>query len=377
MINTAKRLFERVKARRAFARSQRGRWESSPQDAERIRVSYGLETLPAVEDKSGGGIIKLLDLAQVFPNHIRGANLLYLVSSALPPFAADMARQARRAGVKIVLNQNGVAYPAWHGRGWQVTNRPLRRVLDQADYVLYQSQFCKRSADRFLGPPAGGFEILHNAVDTSVFTPCPDIPKSECRTLLLAGSHCHPYRVQSALHTLAVLRKTGASVRLLIAGRVAWDADETRAGREARDLVKDLQLDAWVEFTGPYSQAEAVSLFRRADLLLHTKYNDPCPRVVLEAMSCGLPVVYSASGGMPELVDEASGRGVPAPQDWEQDHAPDPELLAQAVMDVLSNYDARARAARERAVRCFDVKAWIGRHRVVFAGLVSNRPSGG
>ncbi|HWH06801.1 MAG TPA: hypothetical protein VNT23_10265, partial [Gaiellaceae bacterium] len=31
--------------------------------------------------------------------------------------------------------------------------------------------------------------------------------------------------------------------------------------------------------------------------LLHTKVNDPCPNVVLEALASGLPVVHPASGG--------------------------------------------------------------------------------
>ena len=37
------------------------------------------------------------------------------------------------------------------------------------------------------------------------------------------------------------------------------------------------------------------------------KYKDPCPNSVIEAMSCGLPILYSNSGGLPELVNNRCG----------------------------------------------------------------------
>ena len=86
-------------------------------------------------------------------------------------------------------------------------------------------------------------------------------------------------------------------------------------------------------------------------------------------MACGLPVVYSASGGVPELVGEDAGVGVPAPLDWEQDHPPDPEELAEGVRRVAERLDEHRAAARERALR-FDLRRWVERHREVFEGLV-------
>ena len=99
-------------------------------------------------------------------------------------------------------------------------------------------------------------------------------------------------------------------------------------------LVRDLDLDTAVEFVGPYTQAQAPALMQRADILLHTKYNDPCPTVVLEAMASGLPVVHSKSGGTPELVGNEAGIGIDAPLDWERDHPPSPDDLAAAVLAV-------------------------------------------
>jgi glycosyltransferase involved in cell wall biosynthesis len=345
-------------------------WRAGAGPAREVRVSYGHRALPSREARASGGIIKLLDLMGHFPDRSTGANLLYLISSSLPPFAPALARQARKSGVRVVLNQNGVAYPGWHGPGWELTNRPLRRVLQLADHVFYQSDFCRRSADLFLGAAPGAREVLHNAVDTSVF-----VPRTGGRTgggisLLVAGSHNQFYRITSALQTLACLREGGVEARLLIAGRLAWRAEGALALGELEVAARELGIGPWIEVLGPYSQVEAVPIFHRADILLHTQYNDSCPRLVLEAMACGVPVVYSSSGGTPELVGDAAGRGVPAPEDWQQVHPPVPADLASAVMEVARRHGAFAVAARERAVAFFDIAPWVERHRRVFEHLV-------
>jgi glycosyltransferase involved in cell wall biosynthesis len=265
-----------------------------------------------------------------------------------------------------VWNQNGVAYRGWHGDGWELVNAPRTRLLHEADHVLYQSEFCRLAADRFHGPRQGAWEILHNPVDTTVFTPAAGHAKRPL-TMLLGGNQYQRYRIERALRTLALVREEHTNARLLVAGTLSFAPD---GEAQVASLVRELRLEEAVDLHGQYTRAAAPDLMRRADLLLHTKYNDPCPTIVLEAMACGLPIVYSASGGTPELVGDEAGIGIPAALDWDEDHPPGPADLARAVLEVSADLGGRTEAARARSLR-FDARAWLARHRALFEELIA------
>jgi glycosyltransferase involved in cell wall biosynthesis len=239
-------------------------------------------------------------------------------------------------------------------------------LLEQADYTIYQSRFCKETADRFLGKPSCDWEILYNPVDTKMFTPLAPGAAPGGFVVLVSGSHGSWYRMQTAIESLAILRRNIPHVRMIVSGRYAWRKDSADALSEARSLAGSLGMTDAVEFVGPYTQTEAVTLFQRAHVLLHTKYNDPCPRLVVEAMASGLPVVYSATGGTPELVGDDAGVGIPGPLDFDRDHPPPPEALAAALLQVAKNHSAFSHEARHRAVRLFDVQPWLRRHEEIF-----------
>ncbi len=318
-----------------------------------IAVFYGHRRLPEPGEPVEGGMVKFQRLQTVFPSRPRDFNLLYLGSSSLPADEQAVIRLAKRRRAPIVVNQNGVAYPGWAGSRTDEINDRLRTVLRRADHVVYQSEFCKAAADRFLGPPQGGWEVLRNAVDTSEFTPALEPPAGP-PVLLLAGDQFQPYRLGTALRTITLL----PDVRLLVTGTLIDDGHV---------LAEQLGVAGRVLFTGRYAQRDAPSVYRRAHVLLHPKVNDPCPNVVLEALACGLPVVHSESGGTPELVGPA-GVGVGSDTTWEQDVPPAPDLLAAAVEHVLERLGEFRVAARGRAEQ-FDFAPWVERHRRLFAEL--------
>jgi len=326
----------------------------------RLRVSYGHDRVPSPGEPAAGGTVKFQKLAERFPNRPADFTLLYLGSTWLPRDLRPLLRLAARRRIPVVVNQDGVGYPGWAGDRTEAVNRPLRLALTAANHVLYQSDFCKRSADLFLGEPRGSWEVLPNAVDVERFTPA-SAPPAEGPVLLLGGDQTQAYRLELGLRTLRELLPTHPDARLLVTGRSVVPVES---------LLEELGLRGRVEVVGRYAQRDAPDLFRRAHLLLHTKVNDPCPTLVLEAMACGLPVVYPASGGLPELVGEEAGVGVPHPDGYERDEPPGPGEMADAVRRALRERAVLAPAARERAVERFALGPWLDRHAELFAELV-------
>ncbi len=353
-----------VPARRSFRRGLEARAFSLRRG--RPAVNYG--EAPGT-DESGiihGGRVKLLHLAEEFPTADSNFNLLYLVSSAPPKFALDLVEWARGQGVKFVWNQNGVAYPAWYGARSEEINGPMRTLRQEADFIFYQSEFCRQCAERFLGPVATVAEIAFNCVDTAHFRPASPPDGEVCR-LLVAGSHYESYRVISVLETVAELVCRHFPVELHLAGRLAWPDAEA----EVAEKIHLLGIDDRVRRTAAYRQEEAPAIYQATHILLHPKYKDPCPTVPIEAMACGVPVIGSASGGMPELVSREAGVLIEVPDSWERNHWPEPAAMADGVETIMRHWSDFSAAARSHAVARFSKEEWLAKHRRVFHQLVA------
>lgn len=326
------------------------------------RVFYG----GARAGDRGGPLVKIRRLQAHFAEHRWRYNIVYCLSGA-PPLPGWALSLMKRRGIALVHNQDGVYYPAWYGGDWQRQNARMARSYHAANHVFWQSEFCRRCADRFLGERRGAGEVLHNAVDTAVFSPAPGGGVRHGFVFLATGgfpAHLY-YRIGSTLEGLAAAVRGGLDARLRVAG---WTTPAV--AQRVRDHAAKRGLASRVELLGPYTQAQAPDIYRAADAYVMTKHLDPCPNTVLEALACGLPIVYGASGGVPELVGEA-GVGVPVDEDWDQPRVPDANALGQAMLAVAAQRDGLAALARRRAVERFDMAPWIARHRAVFEALTA------
>ena len=313
-----------------------------------VRVFYGHDRVPAPGAAVSGGSAKIQRLAARFPNRPDDFTVAYLGSNWLPRDLGPLLWLLPRRGIPLVVNQDGVGYPAWAGAETDAVNRPLRALLGAAEHVVYQSEF-----------PAGTWEILPNAVDVSRFTPAA-AASAGGPVVLLGGDQTQAYRLELAVATLAALLASQPDARLLVTGRLVVPVEP---------LAKRFGVESRVHALGRYSQTDAPAIFRRAHVLLHTKVLDPCPSVVLEALASGVPVVYPRSGGVPELVGDDGGIGVPHPDGFERDEPPGADALADAVTRVLADLPAFRAAARARAIDRFSLEPWLDRHAELFERL--------
>lgn len=311
-----------------------------------------------------GGRVKLAHLLAEYGDHCYQHNLVYAVSSAVSGKTKVFIDNSIATGSKLVWNQNGVAYPAWSDAPGSI-NDPMSNMLHRASYVIYQSNFCKLAADKFLGPVSVSSSVIYNSVDTDIFTPCTDKLVTEEKVLLVAGTSYTKEKILLPLQVLAAMLADGYNLRLKIAGRLAWP----KAQAEIRAIIAKLALTGKVDLIGPYSQSQAPSIYQQGDILLHLKYADACPTTIIEAMACGLPIIALDSGGMPELVADA-GVLIKTDFSWDKVFYPSETDIITAIKATLLNYENLRELAVKRAKGNFSRTIWLAKHREIFNQLL-------
>jgi alpha-maltose-1-phosphate synthase len=269
------------------------------------------------------------------------------------------------------------------GGGYALSSFCERTGIEGADAVIAVSEGMKD--DVLAAYPAvdpDRVEVIHNGVDPDVYRPVaeddaardqgidPDQP-----TVVFVGRIT---RQKGVVHLLDAAAHLPAGTQLVLC---AGAPDTPQIAAEFRERVATLDDTAvrviWIERMLPREQV--VQVLSHADVFVCPSVYEPFGIVNLEAMGCGLPVVASATGGIPEVVaDGETGYLVPVdPGDDPIGTPADPERFARRLAERITSLledpataSAMGQAGRRRVEERFGWDAIAARTTELYRRLI-------
>jgi glycosyltransferase involved in cell wall biosynthesis len=234
-------------------------------------------------------------------------------------------------------------------------DRTFREALGTMElYPVGMQSFVARRLDRVLtSSRASGREIVRdfrvrperirmvwNGLDTELFRPLPDVPRSRSE-LLCIGRASDPTKGVPVL--LEALAQLPPQVTLTL-------VDEASAENPARARAERLGVASRLDITGRISTEALLQLYARAALVVVPSRYEGFGLPAAEAMACGAPVVAAASGALPEVVGVGGGGLLVPPGDA--------QALAKAIGTLLEQPAARAELAQRARAGVVAAFSW-------------------
>jgi len=240
------------------------------------------------------------------------------------PYPAVYAAKKRLPALRVVQRVDGAGKDYGRTDGADAVQHAVSSV---ADLVIFQSQYSRQSTLEKHRVVLRDGVIIYNPVDSAHFAPLGEklanLPTDKPRLITVAWS---PNRRKGSWR-IPLLARANPDLTFIFVGQSPFLSDPPPN----------------VIHLGKMNRDELARALRSADVFLNLSENDPCPNIVLEAMACGLPVLFAPSGGTPELVGEVGGLPF----------AHDAEFRPQFDR-ILADLSSYSQAARARAVADFD-----------------------
>jgi glycosyltransferase involved in cell wall biosynthesis len=280
-------------------------------------------------------------------------------------YPADTGPLAPIRGIPTVVTLHGAA--ALHESGvrsplservWLARARRAARVADQLVTVSEHSRDdILRLLDGHRPPP---IEVIPHGVDATRFHPAPPDEIERVRRkhgvsgrfVLYVGNIEPRKNLVSLVSAVERINLSGEELELQVVGRPAWDAKESLAAIHRSPTSAHL---------GRLPDDDVRALMSGCEAFVFPSRYEGFGLPVLEAMSCGAPVVCTRRGALPEVTGGAAF------------HAddPGPEAVADAIRRAIRADRADCAAAGRRQAARFTWPRCAERHRAVFDRLVT------
>ncbi len=225
-------------------------------------------------------------------------------------------------------------------RRWHNFLTMQKKVTRQLHHLVTVSAASRDDIAVAFDVPANRIDIVHNGIDTEIFKPRPEIVK-EPLTLMTTASADAPLKgTEYLFRALALLAPDYPDLKLILLGKLEVDG-------VANKLIDRLGIRNRIEFHSGLSTDEVVRLYARATIAITPSIYEGFGLPAGEAMACGVPVVSTNGGALPEIVGDC---GLITPV---RDHV----AIAQAISSLLKDEPMRSDLSvrgRERILKFFN-----------------------
>jgi len=215
-----------------------------------------------------------------------------------------------------------------------------RRVSRRLSRIITVSECSKRDIANAYRVSPEKFRVVPNGINVDYFYPLPDVPREE-NHLIVTNSADTPLKgLKYLLEAVAAIRRK-RPIKLTVIGEPKPDGPIAR-------LVGRLNLPGCVTFAGRITYEAFAHYYAKATLAVIPSLYEGFGMPAGEAMACGIPVISTSGGALPEVVGDA---GVLVPPG-------DAGALESAIVSLLDDSDRRRRLGEAGLARVHNSLTW-------------------
>ncbi|HEX2240945.1 MAG TPA: glycosyltransferase family 4 protein [Actinomycetota bacterium] len=226
---------------------------------------------------------------------------------------------------------------------WYAFTRMQRRVARRLPQLIAVSQSGRDETIREFGVAERKVAVVSNGVDTDLFRPLPEVPRVPGRLITTASADVPLKGLIYLIEAVAKLR-TEAPAELVVVGA-------PRPGSEVDRALDRLDVRDAVRFEGRVDWGRLVRLYAEAQVAVVPSLYEGFSLPAAEAMSCGLPLVATTGGALPEVTGDQGRVALLVPP-------ADPSALSLAISTLLADEPLRTRMGAAGRARALELFSW-------------------
>jgi glycosyltransferase involved in cell wall biosynthesis len=244
---------------------------------------------------------------------------------------------------RLEIEHAQTAYKRLTLRRWYAFTKMQTRVAKRLKRIITVSESSRTDIIKDHGVDPSVMHVVPVGVDPELFRPIPGVARIPGRLVTTASADVTMKGLRYLLEAVAKLR-TERDISLVVIGR------KKEGGRSA-ETIDRLGLTDIVSFVSGVSEERIYELYSESELAIVPSLYEGFSLPAIEAMSCGVPLVSTTGGALPEVVgndNETAFLVTPG----------DSEALAARIRTALDDADLRARVGAQGRQRVIDNWSW-------------------